>query len=143
MAFKNIQALPNRIDWKKRNNAIKMYETFIYFYKRNKGFALSKYKDSLAARRFKVEKLMRIMISKYTDESKKYFNVYRKNINRLKNDEKNKILGSSFELLNEGLRRNFRQLYIGEAKWKKIANSYERLEPRVKARLSQAFSLWK
>ena len=37
LAFKNIQALPNRINWKKRDNGIKLYETIQHFYKRNKG----------------------------------------------------------------------------------------------------------
>lgn len=44
IAFKNIQALPKRMNWKKRDNGIKLYETLMYFYKRNKGYSLSRYK---------------------------------------------------------------------------------------------------
>jgi len=44
LALKNIQALPNRMNWKKRDNGIKLYETLQHFYKKNKGFTFAKYK---------------------------------------------------------------------------------------------------
>jgi hypothetical protein len=86
LAFKNIQALPNRINWKKRDNGIKLYETLQYFYKRNKGYSLQKYKEYLMVGRFKMTKSMDIMAAKYFDVTRRYFNMYRKNVNRIKTD---------------------------------------------------------
>ncbi len=40
------------------------------------------------------------MASKYFDVTRKYFNTYRKNVNRMKMDELNKNLGGSFEFMN-------------------------------------------
>jgi len=142
LAFKNIQALPNRMNWKKRDNGIKFYETLMYFYKRNKGYALSKYKQNLLTRKFKVNKLIDIMSSKYSDATRKYFNIYRKNANRIKMDEVNKRLGGSFEIMNESFKNNFKPLFIGEAIWKKKADHITKLNQRVKVRIDQAFKLW-
>ena len=86
LAFKNIQALPNRINWKKRDNGIKLYETIQHFYKRNKGSTFHRYKDYLMIGRFKMTKSMDIMAAKYFDVTRKYFNTYRKNVNRIKTD---------------------------------------------------------
>lgn len=39
---------------------------------------------------------MDIMAAKYFDVTRRYFNEYRKNVNRIKFDQTNKILGMSF-----------------------------------------------
>ena len=96
LAFKNIQALPNRINWKKRDNGIKLYEVLQHFYKRNKGYTFSKYKEYSMMGRFKMTKSMDIMAAKYFDVTRKYFNTYRKNVNRIKMDELNKSMSVNF-----------------------------------------------
>lgn len=40
------------------------------------------------------------MAAKYFDVTRRYFNMYRKNVNRIKNDEINKSIGVSFENTN-------------------------------------------
>lgn len=86
IAFKNIQALPKRMNWKKRDNGIKLYETLMHIYKRNKGYSFSRYKENMLTGRFKMTKSMDIMAAKYFDVTRKYFNTYRKNINKMKMD---------------------------------------------------------
>lgn len=131
------------MNWKKRDNGIKLYETLMYFYKRNKGYSLSRYKENLLTGRFKMTKSMDIMAAKYFDVTRKYFNTYRKNANRIKMDELNKNLGGNFEIMDEALRNNFRNFFIGEALWKKRADNITKLNQRVKVRISQAFKLWR
>lgn len=143
MAFKNIQALPNRINWKKRNNGIKLYETLMHFYKRNKNYSLSRYKENLLTGRFKMTKSMDIMAAKYFDVTRKYFNTYRKNVNRIKMNELNKNLGGSFEMMDEASKNNFRLFFLGEAVWKKKADHINKLNQRVKGRISQTLKLWR
>ncbi len=43
---------------------------------------------------------MDIMAAKYFDVTRKYFNTYRKNVNKIKMDELNKHLGGNFEHMN-------------------------------------------
>ena len=74
------------MNWKKRSNGIKLYETLKYLLNKNKGLTLSKYKQSLLVGRFKMTKSMDIMAAKYFDVTRKYFNEYRKNVNRMKFD---------------------------------------------------------
>lgn len=131
------------MNWKKRDNGIKLYETLMYFYKKNKGYSLSRYKENLLTGRFKMTKSMDIMAAKYFDVTRKYFNTYRKNANRIKMDELNKNLGGNFEIMDEALRNNFRNFFIGEALWKKRADNITKLNQRVKVRISQAFKLWR
>ncbi len=78
--------MPKRMNWKKRSNGIKLYETLKYLLNKNKGLTLSKYKQSLLVGRFKMTKSMDIMAAKYFDVTRKYFNEYRKNVNRMKFD---------------------------------------------------------
>ena len=39
---------------------------------------------------------MDIMAAKYFDVTRRYFNMYRKTVNRMKNDDINKAIGMSF-----------------------------------------------
>jgi len=45
--------------------------------------------------------------------------------------------------MDEALRNNFRNFFIGEALWKKRADNITKLNQRVKVRIGQAFKLWR
>ncbi len=93
--------------------------------------------------RFKMTKSMDIMAAKYFDVTRKYFNTYRKNINRIKNDEMNKAISTNFEHLDQVFTDNMKSFFIGEAEWKKKAEHIVKFNQRIKARLGQAFKLWR
>lgn len=44
IALNCIKAMPKRMNWKKRSNGIKLYETLKYLLNKNKGLTLNKYK---------------------------------------------------------------------------------------------------
>jgi hypothetical protein len=58
-------------------------------------------------------KSMDIMAAKYFDVTRRYFNTYRKNVSRIKNDEINKSIGASFENMDTVLQGNLKTLFIG------------------------------
>lgn len=74
------------MDWKIRDKAIKFYEILNYCQKRNKGIVLNQYRLGLLTGRFKMKKSMGILAAKYFDVTRKYFNIYRKNVSRIKYD---------------------------------------------------------
>lgn len=53
------------------------------------------------------------MAAKYFDVTRRYFNTYRKNVSRIKNDEINKSIGTSFENMDTVLQGNLKTLFIG------------------------------
>lgn len=63
--------------------------------------------------RFKMTKSMDIMAAKYFDVTRRYFNMYRKNINRIKTDEMNKAISTNFEHLSQVVTGNMKSLFIG------------------------------
>ena len=63
--------------------------------------------------RFKMTKSMDIMAAKYFDVTRRYFNMYRKNINRIKTDEMNKAISTNFEHLSQVVTGNMKSFFIG------------------------------
>jgi len=137
-----ISALPKRMNWDIRNKAIKFYEVLNHCQKRNKGIVMNQYRLGFFTGKFKMKKSMNILAAKYFDVTRKYFNNYRNNINRIKYDEVYKITSKCFENTGEVLYGNFKNLFLEEAEWLKRAEHLQKLNGRIKIRLGQAFKLW-
>jgi hypothetical protein len=62
-----------------------------------------------------MKKSMNILAAKYFDVTRKYFNIYRKNISRIKYDEIYKVASKCFENTNDVIFGNFKNLFLGDA----------------------------
>jgi hypothetical protein len=98
-SFHQICSLPQRINWKKRENAVKFLQKIDNIIKTEKNTLFGKFKYAHNLGRFKMKKAMDIMAYKYLDVTKNNFNKYRKVVATLKQNEKNKAISNFFSNL--------------------------------------------